>query len=211
MPLRVILADDHPVVILGARTVLQRAGIEVIAHAQTTDALMRTLEQVACDVLVTDLSMPGAIPDGFALISAIRHQHPTLPIVLLSMNDNAGILRMIANAGVLGLLDKRACMAQLPVAVRAAHQGLPHITPGLLGKIKSAEATLKVQANQPLSARERAALALLGQGHSVGDIPRDLVRSPTTISRQKHSAMRKLKLSTEVGLYDYLRSGAHLL
>ena len=82
MSLRILLADDHPVVRIGVRSVIEahEAG-KVVAEAGTVDELLALLAEQVFDILVTDLSMPGPLnPDGYAMIERICRNHPDLPV-----------------------------------------------------------------------------------------------------------------------------------
>lgn len=208
MRLRIILADDHPVVRIGARALIESSGVgEVAAEANNPDELLQALEAHPCDVLVTDFAMPGGQqPDGFAMLGLIRRKYPDLPILMLSMANNLGILRMVVSAGVLGLIDKASSLDELPQALQTVHRGAPYVSKGLKERIAElGSETVAAGAKQP-SPREAEVLRLLSTGLSVTEIAAQLSRSVTTISRQKSDAMRKLGISNDAELFEYLRN-----
>jgi len=84
MSLRIIIADDHPVVRIGTRAVIESSGVgRVVGEADSAQALMTLLANQPCDLLVTDYSMPGSPQaDGFAMIGMIRRRHPDLPVLM---------------------------------------------------------------------------------------------------------------------------------
>ena len=210
MTLRIIIADDHPVVRIGARAVIQASGVgEIVAEAATAQDLMAHLASQRCDVLVTDYSMPDStVPDGFAMISMIRRRYPLLPILMLSVSSNLAILRMVRDAGVLGLVDKGSSIDELPIAVRTVHRGLPYVSVTLKERVEAAGSnTMGAGESRPLSPREVEVLRLLGKGMTFKDIATMLHRSASTISRQKGDAMLKLGLNSDAQLFDYLRNG----
>jgi len=219
MSLRIIIADDHPVVRIGARSVIEASGIgEVVAEASSPQVLMAALANYECDVLVTDYSMPDAnlpatspsLPDGFAMINMIRRHYPALPILMLSVSSNLAILRMVREAGVLGLVDKGSPMEELPTAIRVVHRGQRYISQSLQGRVEAAgSTTIEESESRRLSPREIEVLRLLGEGKAVKEIAELLHRSASTISRQKGDAMLKLGLKSDAALFDYLRSGRH--
>ena len=108
MKLRVVLADDHPFVLLGVRAVLAEAGgIEVVGEASSPGALFQMLSALPCDVVVTDLTMPGGpddAEDGLLLLRRLRRDWPSLHIVVLTSITNVAILRAVMNAGVTAML-----------------------------------------------------------------------------------------------------------
>lgn len=207
MRIRVILADDHPAVRFGIRALIESSGVgDVVAEAGSPDELLRILECHACDVLVTDFSMPrGRQPDGFAMLELIRHRYPNLPILLLSMANNLSILRMVVSVGVLGLVDKASSLDELPRALQMVQRGVLYVSNGLKNRIAELGTEPMASAGKRLSPREVEVVRLLASGQSITAIAAHLNRSKTTISRQKGDAMRKLGVSNDAELFDFLR------
>ncbi|WP_411849464.1 response regulator [Stenotrophomonas sp. LGBM10] len=210
MTLRIIIADDHPVVRIGTKAVIETSGVgRVVAEASTVEELMRALSSFPCDVLVTDYSMPGGQQaDGFAMIGMIRRRFPDLPVLMLSVSNNLAILRMVKSTGVLGLVDKASSMEELPLAIQTVQRGTPYVSRTLKERI-DAIGTQNVddEGNKQLSPREVEVLRLLGTGLTVKEIALQLHKSVSTISRQKGDAMLKLGLKGDAELFDYLRDG----
>ena len=210
MTLRIIIADDHPVVRIGTKAVIESSGVgQVVAEASTVAELMTALADHECDVLVTDYSMPGgAQADGFAMIAMIRRRFPELPVLMLSVSNNLAILRMVVATGVLGLVDKTSSMDELPLAIQTVQRGMSYVSLSLKERI-DAIGTESVEEGEarPLSPREVEVLRLLGSGMTVKEIAIHLHKSVSTISRQKGDAMLKLGLKGDAELFDYLRDG----
>ncbi|WP_320415160.1 response regulator transcription factor [Lysobacter changpingensis] len=203
MNLRVFLADDHPVVLRGARVILEASGIAVVGEARSSDELLAALENTPCDVVVTDFAMPNsASPDGAEMIRQLRERHPLLPIVVMTMIGNVGILDSLLRAAVLGVVEKTEDMEILPMAVKSAANRRVFISPGLRRQL---DAIGKRRGRGTLSAREAEIIRLLASGLTVTEIAQQLDRSLKTISRQKIDAMRKLGLENEAELYAYAR------
>jgi two-component system capsular synthesis response regulator RcsB len=205
--LNIIIADDHPVVRIGARATIENSGVGVVAaEATTVDELLDILATRDCDVLVTDLSMPGLRhADGYAMVERICRNHPDLPVLVLSMSCNVNILRMVMATGVRGLLDKAASMAELPIAIQSVHKGGTYISSSLrrLTSEAGAQRMLGFDA-KPLSPREVEVLRLLARGLRVKEIALKLNRGITTISKQKSDALRKLGIRNDAELFDFL-------
>jgi len=210
MTLRIIIADDHPVVRIGTKAVIESSGVgQVVAEASTVAELMSALSDHPCDVLVTDYSMPGGQQaDGFAMIAMIRRRFPDMPVLMLSVSNNLAILRMVVATGVLGLVDKTSSMDELPLAIQTVQRGMPYVSQSLKERI-DAIGTNSVEEGEarPLSPREVEVLRLLGSGMTVKEIAIHLHKSVSTISRQKGDAMLKLGLEGDAELFDYLRDG----
>src|SRR3954471_3186124 len=107
MVYRVILADDHPVVLRGIHLALTRAAVAtVVGEASSPDRLLELLATTACDALVTDFSMPGPGRDGLALLEEVRRRHPALPVMVITTLANPALYREILATGVRGLIAK---------------------------------------------------------------------------------------------------------
>lgn len=210
MTLRIIIADDHPVVRIGTRAVIESSGVgRVVGEADNAQALIALLASQPCDLLVTDYSMPSsAQADGFAMIGMIRRRYPDLPVLLLSVSNNLAILRMVLDSGVLGLVDKSSSMEELPQAIQAVYRGQAYISRSLRERVEEAGSwRMREGDGKPLSPREVEVLRLLGTGMTVKEISLQLHKSVSTISRQKGDAMLKLGLKGDAELFDYLRDG----
>ena len=128
----VIIADDHPVVVAGVETILKSHRYQVVARAHDTDALFDALADHACDVVVTDFSMPeGSQPDGMPMIRRIRALRPDTGIVVLTMLSNPAILRTLLDMGVAAIFDKRTSLRDIPVAVHAAEVRRTYLSPAI--------------------------------------------------------------------------------
>lgn len=209
-PLRIALADDHPIFLIGLRVVVEGiAGVRVIGEANSPHELSALLEQRGCDVVITDFMMPAEQQnDGLRLIERLRRQYPDLPILVVTMLNNAALFRSMLTAGVMGLLSKASLAAELPDAVRYLRQHKTYIA-------RSVRETLLLGGEMPfnqqwpphehLSPRELEVVRLLAAGQTVGEIAARLCRSKQTVSAQKVSAMRKLGLSNDASLFVYLQ------
>src|SRR5580693_6126494 len=102
--LRIILADDHSIVRFGIRLAIEANHIaQVVAEAADSDELIAAVKTEACDVIVTDYSMPGqCTQDGIALITRLMRIKPEVPIIVITALRNAAILNKLAAKGVKG-------------------------------------------------------------------------------------------------------------
>lgn len=208
-PLRIILADDHPIFLIGLRVLLERdPGLSVVGEASSPQELLALLQGCACEVLVSDFMMPvEQQSDGLRMLESVTRQHPQLPIVVVTMLNNAGLFRSILDLGVMGLLSKASLAAELPDAIAQVRRRRPYVansirqTLALAGEV--GEHRLGNQ--EQLSPRELEVTRLLAAGRSVGEIATQLCRSKQTVSAQKVSAMRKLGLSNDAALFLYLQ------
>lgn len=202
MDTRVIIADDHPVVLQGVRRLFELDGRhQVVGEARDPAELAGLLEDTPADVLVTDFSMPGGtMPDGHSMLAAIRRHHPTLPIVLMTMFTSVPSLTLALHIGVRGLVDKGASVENIVGAVSKVRSGLLYIDESLRHAL---DAKAPPVALSCLSPRELEVLRLYASGPSITEIAAQLRRTVSTISRQRISAMRKLGIRNEAELFAY--------
>jgi two-component system, NarL family, captular synthesis response regulator RcsB len=208
MTLRIIIADDHPVVRVGTKGIIEGSGFgTVVAEANGPAELMELLRAHPCDVLVTDYSMPGGTQaDGLTMINMIRRHYPDLPVVMLSVANNVAILRMVVATGVRGVVDKASSLHELPQAILAVCRGQSYLSQSLRDRIDAIGThPVEEKDTRTLSPKEVEVLRLLGAGQTVKEIALHLHKSVSTISRQKGDAMLKLGLKGDAELFDYLR------
>ncbi|MCL6703635.1 response regulator transcription factor [Pseudomonas sp. T1.Ur] len=205
--LRVILADDHPLIRIGQKVVIEASGkYKVVGEADGPDQLLELLDTTACDVLVTDFAMPGDQQiDGYGLLSLLHRQYPALPVVLVTMFASVATLRASFTHGVQAIVAKRASAKDLPQALNAVIAGQRFVSECLRAQLLEAGAGDQCRSPQ-LSDKEREVVRMLASGMTVSEIAARVNRSISTISKQKSTAMRRLCISTDVDLYAYARS-----
>jgi len=207
MVYRVIVADDHPVVLRGIELALSRHAIaEVVGEAESPEGLLAVLASTECDALITDFSMPGPGRDGLDLLDEIRRLHPALPVMVITTLANPALYSEILATGVRGLIAKSGDCREICDAVRVMLAGGVFLGESVrdmlrlpLGGSFKKHATL-----DDLSPRERKVLRLFASGSTVTDISRATGRGLSTVSQQKSSAMRKLRLDTDADVYEYI-------
>ncbi|HDN9020771.1 TPA: response regulator [Aeromonas salmonicida] len=208
MSFKIILADDHPLILTGIRSLIahNQPGCEVVAEAHQVSELLNTLQQHSCDLLITDFSMPGdERSDGLTMIQQLKRDYPTLPIIVLTQIHNAGILQSLLQLGVSGVLLKKAVISELSDAIRQILSGHSYIGSSvktLLAEAGLAHHTTSIQ----LTPKESEVVRLLAGGMSVTQVAEYLHRSVKTISTQKKSAMLRLGISSDSALFDYAKS-----
>lgn len=203
--LRVIIADDHPIILAGVTMLLDnRSEARVVAAVDSPDKLLATLRDAPCDLLITDFSMPvGDAADGLKLLQRIRRDHPALPIVVLTMVANPGVHGTILESGVRGLIDKASGMAELAEAITAVSQGREYVSASFKKGLMQSKFDSQNRESAKLSPREQEVVRLFASGLTVSAIAEHLSRSIKTVSRQKADAMFKLGLKTDHDIFVY--------
>ncbi|MFC5476266.1 response regulator [Paraherbaspirillum soli] len=206
---RVILADDHAVVLHGIRNILLgEPSIRVLSMARNVDEIFAGLERQLCNVLLTDFSFDGdEQPDGLDMLLRIARMYPDLKIILLTMHDDPVVIRQAMAIGVVGFISKNHDdLAMLPNVIRRAMNGQKYVDPvtarGLVERMFDRPKGLSPQFD--LTPRELEVLRLYKRGMSQTDIARHTHRSIKTISAQKSSAMKKLGAKNDIELIEAL-------
>ncbi|MCP3710629.1 response regulator [Paraburkholderia sp. CNPSo 3274] len=212
-PIRVVVADDHPVILFGAEhALLSFPGIQVVGRARQSTELVKALQTVPCDVLVTDLAMPGGqYGDGLPLIGYLRRNFPNVPIVVLTMLENAALLKRLRELGVIAVVHKSDDLSHIGLAVQHVSRNLEYMSP----QVKIALDQLRINSGGKtdeviLSKRELEVVRLFVSGMTIKEISEKLSRSIKTISTQKNTAMRKLGLERDSELFQYAQSNGLL-
>jgi len=197
--IRVLLADDHPVVRSGyLRLLEQTPDIRVIAEAASGDSAYAAFVAHQPDVLVTDLSMPGG--GGLSLIQRVHQRNPGACQLVFSMHDSPLLVRQALEAGARGFLTKASAPECLVDAIRALHAGQRYLDPTLPAALLQREPAQEAERLSALSVREFEIFRLLAQGHSPGECADALKLSPKTISNHQTVIKEKLGVATSAAL-----------
>jgi DNA-binding NarL/FixJ family response regulator len=189
--IRVLLADDHPVVRAGLRGMLAaEPDIEVAGEAGSGAEAVALSRAGGYDVILMDLRMPGC--DGVAATEQIIAADPGARVVVLTTYEtDADILRAVA-AGATGYLLKDATSAELAEAVRAAARGETVLAPSVAGRLVT---HVRRPASESLSTRETEVLAQVARGCTNAEIGRELFISEATVKTHLLRAFGKLGVS----------------
>lgn len=180
--------------------------VTLVAEADSPEALLAVLSETPADLLITDFSMPSADEaDGLGLVQRIRRLYPDLPIIVLTMMSNVGVLGAILATGVRGLIDKSAGMNEISVAIQAVGQGRDYVSTTFRQSLLQSQFDSEVGVSARLSPREGEVLRLFASGLTVSAIAERLSRSVKTVSRQKSDAMAKLGLKSDLEIYVFAR------
>ena len=199
---RIIIADDHTLFRIGLKQMLESFdGVSVVAEAANAAQTLDVVQGVAADLLVSDLTMPGTC--GTQLIEQLHRQHPSLPILILSMHDEPATVRRALQAGASGYLTKESSPAMLQAAVRQVAGGERFIPPALAEALAFESVRARGLPHETLSQRERQIFKLIAQGVSLNQIAEQLHLSPKTVTTHKTHLMEKLGIANNAELIRY--------
>ncbi|MGO1392278.1 response regulator [Agrococcus casei] len=184
-PIRVIVADDHPVILGGLVSMLESdPGISVVATAADGAALVAATRQHACDVVVTDLRMPGT--GGADATRQIRRAaHPPRVLILTTYDSPADVMQAV-EAGASGYLLKAAQPREILAAVRAVARGERAMSPAVAQRLS------QLQDSEQLTAREVQVLRLMRAGGTNASIGAELGIGAATVKTHVQHIFDKL-------------------
>jgi DNA-binding NarL/FixJ family response regulator len=205
--IKVLVADDHVIVRNGLKQLFGAMGDLVVAgEAENGVQVLQALQQGEFDLLLLDLNMPGI--SGVELIEAIRAQYPALPILVLSMRNEAYVAKRVIQAGIAGYVTKGGSETMLINAVRKVAAGERFIDSVIAEQLMFEKNTTgSVASIDCLSGRELQIMKLFAQGMSVNEISKELGVSQTTISTYKTRLMKKMDFQSNSELVLY--AGEH--
>jgi len=203
LPVRVLIADDHPVVRQGLKSMLDSdVEIDVVGEARDGDEAFDLAHKVDWDVAVLDYSMPGR--GGVELLSDVKHDYPERPVLILSIypEDPHGLRAL--KAGAAGYISKESAGDELTAAVKKVATGGRYISSALAEKLAM---RLTPEQERPpherLSDREYRVMWMLATGKTLQQIAEEMRLSPSTVSTYRGRILKKLSLSTNVDLVHY--------
>lgn len=201
--LRVALADDHPVVLAGVKSLLQETSdLEVVGHATTGLAALALIVETGPDVAVIDISMPDL--NGIELARRVARDCPAVRLLALTVHEDQAYLQQMLAAGARGYLLKRSAAEELVRAVRAVAAGGLFLDPAIAGKAVVGPAVPGVpDLGTALSAREEDVLRHTAQGLSNKEIGSRLEISTKTVETYKARAVEKLALRSRSAIVRY--------
>lgn len=202
--IRVVVADDHPVVREGLRSFLSsRPGIDVVGEAASADEVVDAVRSLGPDVVLVDLMMPGG---GIEAIGRVT-QLPSPPrmLVLTSFAGDDKVLPAL-RAGAAGYLLKDVDPSDLEAAIRTVHRGGSVLGPAVAPRVLDQATSTRPVADDRLSEltpRERDVLELLAQGMSNRQIAAELYVAEKTVKTHMSSILTKLRVTdrTQAALY----------
>jgi two-component system invasion response regulator UvrY len=201
--MKVLIADDHPVVRHGLRQILAAdSNVTVVGEAKDGNEALELARTLDWDVAILDFSMPGR--NGLDLLNEIKREFPQRPVLVLSMHPEELHARRVLKAGGSGYMNKESAGEELSAALRKVVSGGKYVS-ATLGEKLAVELTPDSQKppHETLSDREYRVMWLLASGKPINGIAKEMFLSPSTISTYRVRILKKLGIGTNAELVHY--------
>jgi DNA-binding NarL/FixJ family response regulator len=197
--IRVLLVDDHDLLVAGLRALLdQQDGITPIAQASSAEQAIATARSLRPDVILLDLLLPGR--HGVDAIPALREACESARVIVVSSLTQPTAVRAALTAGAQGYVRKQSPDSELIAAIRRVAAGQRYVDPDLGAQLVVAHGAPGLD---PISERERDVLLLLALGHTNHEVGEKLYVSARTVDSHRAHIMRKLGLQTRAELVHF--------
>lgn len=201
--IKVLIADDHPIVRQGLRQILAGiADMEVAGEAVNGQEALNQVRVGGWDVLVLDMTMPGR--GGFDILKELKHEQPDLPVLVLSIHAEEQFAVRVLKAGASGYLTKENAPEELVKAIRKVVSGGRYISPSLAESLAfGLDAASDRPRHETLSDREFQVMRLIATGKTLTEIAEELSLSAKTVSTYRTRLLEKLDMKTNAELIRY--------
>ncbi len=205
--IRVVLADDHQILLDGLRRLIDAKGdMQVVATATDVESTLAATREHRPDVLVLDISMPGG--GGLEVARRVREMELSTKLVILTMYSEDRYVMEAVRLGAAGYVLKRSADTELIDAIRTVAAGEAYLTPAAVRLLLATQQNETGRTEPALSPREREVLRFTARGFSNLEIAERLFVSPKTVDTYRSRIMAKLDLHRRSELVDYaLRHG----
>ena len=201
MATRLLLADDHALVRQGLKAFLERHGFQVTAEAADGQEALRAVVEAQPDVAIVDIGMP--LLNGVEVAAGLKRLSPKTKVILLTKHDEDQYVTEALRVGVKGYLLKSQVAEDLVYAIHEVCRGSIYLSPTISRVVVNAYLSKTNVPADPLSARERQVLQLVGEGKSTKEVATQLGVSVKTAESHRARLMRKLDIHETASLVRY--------
>ena len=206
MRLRIIIAEDHTIVLEGLRALLEKEGFDIVGEAQDGRLAVELAKRLKPDIAILDIAMPAL--NGIDAAREILKASPDTRTILLTIHDDNQYVVEALRAGVSGYLLKTRAASDLIQAIKEVSRGALYISPGLSRDVVKSFLEHKDFKADPLTPREREVLQLIAEGKTTKEVGVILGISGKTAESHRTRIMEKLDIHETATLVRYaIRQG----
>lgn len=198
--LNTLIVDDHPILLEGVeRVVNELDGFSVLQTSTNVSNALEKLKSSKIELLITDYNLPD--DSGLTLIREAKKEKPSLKIIMLSMHDEAHLVKEVLKEGIDGYVLKKDTLEDLSAALKAVKNGKVYLSSDINSML--VQNLSKPETPQLLTSREREILQLISEEHSNKSIGEKLFISERTVETHRKNIFRKTKTTSLVGLIKF--------
>jgi two-component system invasion response regulator UvrY len=201
--IRIIIADDHPIVRAGMKQIIsQAADMQVAEEADDGRQLLHKIRSENFDVVILDITMPHI--DGLDVLKQLKIEKPKLPVIILSIHPESQYALRVLKAGASGYVTKTSAPDELINAIRKVYRGGKYISASVAEKLAfQLDADFEEMPHEALSDREYQVLCMLASGKTVTEIADELALSVKTVSTYRSRILEKMDMKNNAELIHY--------
>jgi DNA-binding NarL/FixJ family response regulator len=203
--LRLVLADDHPILLSGLRNLLEaESDFEIVGEATSGPEALKVILDTRPDIAVVDISMQGM--SGILLTRRLAAETPSIKVLVLTLHEDRAYLREALDAGALGYIIKRSAATNLVSAIRSVMAGTSYIDPALIKRVLYRSPTHKkaiASKSGDLTDREAEVLRLSALGLTNKEISHQIDVGVKTVETFKSRGLTKLEIQSRAELLRY--------
>jgi DNA-binding NarL/FixJ family response regulator len=202
-PITILIADDHPIVRSGLRSVLETSpGLTVVHEAENGDSALQLIRQSKPDVAILDVEMP--VMDGFAVARAVRDEAIAVNVIIVTMHNDEQTFNKAMDIGIHGFVLKENAVADIVSAIHSVMEGKHYISPSLTEYLmqRARPSVTTTSAINDLTPAEKNILKLIAEQKTTKTIADELFFSPSTVEKHRSNICTKLDLH---GAYALLK------
>ncbi|MEJ2164737.1 MAG: response regulator transcription factor [Desulfobacterales bacterium] len=201
--IKIIIADDHPIVRAGMKQIISEAAdMRVADEAGDGRQLLHKIRTENFDVVILDITMPYI--DGLDVLKQLKIEKPKLPVIILSIHPESQYALRVLKAGASGYVTKTSAPDELITAIRKVNRGGKYISAAVAEKLAfQLEAEFEEMPHEALSDREYQVLCMLASGKTVTEIADELALSVKTVSTYRSRILEKMNMKNNAELIHY--------
>jgi two-component system invasion response regulator UvrY len=199
--LRILIADDHPIVRRGLKQILHdEPDISIVGEAKSSDEVFELIRAQNWDAVILDITMPGR--GGLDTLEELKRQHPDLPVLILSMHPEDQYAARAFKAGAAGYMTKESAPDELVKAIRKITRGGRYVSEAFAEKLV---ATMGAEppSHDNLSAREYQVMLMIASGKTLSQIAVEMALSIKTISTYRTRILEKMRMTSNAEITHY--------
>lgn len=203
MSTRIIICDDHQLVIDGLKSLINGVdGIEVISTANNGVEVLEQIKLLKVDLVLMDIDMP--VLDGIEATKRIKKEYPELKVIILTMHDEKSIIQMLMDIGADGYILKNSAQEELLHGIQNVKKGNKHFSPDVtMALLRNDPVEAQKKLREELTEREVEILKLIAEGLSNKEIGEKLFISHRTVDTHRTNLMKKIEVNNIAGLIRY--------